>query len=73
MINQKQPVDVEDFHYLGSFVRNICIHVKLSAGLPCPEQYSKSRTSCDQQFEYIFEEGTVICYIYNVILFGAKS
>jgi len=49
------------------------MHVKLSPGLPCPEQHSKSRTLFDQQIEYIFEEGTEVFYIYNVLCLGAKS
>jgi hypothetical protein len=67
MINQKYN-DVENFQYLGTLIRNNDIQVKLSPGLPRSEQHSKRRTLFDQQIVYIFEEGTVVCYIYNVLL-----
>jgi len=70
--NIKLPVDVADFQYMVSLIRNNDINVKLSPRLPCTEQHSKSRTLFYQKIEYIFEEGTIMCYIFNVRLFGAK-
>ena len=42
--NIKLPVDVADFQYMVSLIRNNDINVKLSPRLPCTEQHSKSRT-----------------------------
>jgi len=56
-INQKEPVDVENFQYLGSLTKSNDIHGKLCPGLPCPERNYKRRTLFYQQIRYIFEEG----------------
>ena len=49
-------MDVEDFQYLVSLIRNNDIRPKLSPGEPCPEQHYKSRTNCYQQIQYTFED-----------------
>jgi hypothetical protein len=62
-------MDVEGSHNLSILIRRNYIQGKLCPGLPYSRATFKRRTPIYQHIVYIFEEETVVCYIYNVRLF----